>query len=143
MRRFMARVVVGSLAMLLVTVAPAAAGARQAVTMTVTTTFDDAPDAFTATGIPGCESGVVYDGGAHLQFARPVGVFAGYKVFDCGGDNGFVLRLNARFGSSGSTGTWSVVDAWGSAAGMAGAGGLSGEPIENGILDSYAGTVTF
>jgi hypothetical protein len=135
--------VIGSLALLLVAVAPVAAGTRQAVTMTVTTTFDDAPDAFTATGIPGCDSGLVYDGPAHVQFAPPVGVYAGYKIFDCGADNGFVLRLNARFGGSGSTGAWSVVDSWGSAAGMSGSGSLSGDPFDNGILDQYAGTVTF
>ena len=48
--------------------------------MTVTTTFDDNPDAFTATGLPGCDSGLVYDGGAHVQFTPSQGIFAGYKV---------------------------------------------------------------
>ena len=133
---------VALLVVLLIGVAPVVAATRTPVSITVTTTFDDQPDAFVATGIPGCTSGLVYDGGSRLQFTRMQGVFAGYKVFDCGGDSGFVLRLNARFGDDGSLGTWSVIDAWGSAAGMTGSGSLTGEPIQNGIIDSYAGTVT-
>jgi hypothetical protein len=141
-RLFISCLVAGSMLAVL-WIAPVSAASRQDVTMTVTTTFDDDPDAFTATGLPDCSSGLVYDGGAHVQFTRGHGIFAGYKVFDCGSDNGFVVRLNARFGSSGSSGTWAVVDAWGSLAGMWGAGKLMGEPIdENSILDNYWGTVT-
>jgi hypothetical protein len=77
-----------------------------------------------------------------VQFTNALGVFAGYKVFDCGSENGFVVRLNARFGGSGSVGTWSVIDAWGSLAGMSGTGTLTGDPIDGGIIDSYVGTVT-
>jgi hypothetical protein len=142
MRRMFVLTVALGMVLAVVAVGPVSAGSRQAVTMTVTTTFDDNPDAFTATGLPGCGSGLVYDGGAHVQFTPGPGVFAGYKVFDCGSDNGFVVRLNARFGGGGSTGTWAVVDAWGSVAGMWGAGSLSGDPIENGIIDNYWGTVT-
>jgi hypothetical protein len=40
-------------------------------------------------------------------------------------------------------GTWAVVHAWGSLAGMTGAGPLVGDTIDNGILDHYRGTVTF
>jgi hypothetical protein len=140
-RLFISCLVAGSLLAVL-WVAPVAAGSRHDVTMTVTTTFDDNPDAFTATGLPGCGSGLVSDGGGHVEFARGTGVLAGYKVFDCGSDNGFVVRLNARFGGGGSTGTWAVVGAWGSVAGMRGAGRLTGDPIENGIIDNYWGTVT-
>jgi hypothetical protein len=143
MRRMFVLTVALGMVLAVVAVGPVSAGSRQAVTMTVTTTFDDNPDAFTATGLPGCSSGLVYDGGGHVQFTPGPGVFAGYKVFDCGSDNGFVVRLNARFGGGGSTGTWAVVDAWGSVAGMWGAGSLSGDPIENGIIDNYSGTVTF
>lgn len=143
MRRLLMSCLVAGSILAVLGVGPVAAGSRQDVTMTVTTTFDEFPDAFTATGLPGCASGLVYDGGAHLQFTPGPGVFAGYKVFDCGNDNGFVVRLNARFGGSGSTGTWAVVDAWGSVAGMWGAGGLAGDPIEGGIIDNYWGTVTF
>jgi hypothetical protein len=143
MRRMFVLTVALGMVLAFVAVGPVSAGSRQAVTMTVTTTFDDNPDAFTATGLPGCSSGLVYDGGGHVQFTPGPGVFGGYKVFDCGSDNGFVVRLNARFGGGGSTGTWAVVDAWGSVAGMWGAGSLSGDPIENGIIDNYWGTVTF
>lgn len=143
MRRLSGMALLVSVAVLLVAVAPVAAGTRTAVTMSVSTTFDPDADAFTATGIPGCSAGWVSDGGAHLEFKRPLGVFAGYKVFDCGSGTGFVLRLNARFGPDGSVGTWSVVDAWGAAAGMSGAGSLTGSPIGGGILDSYSGTLTF
>lgn len=128
--------------LLMIGAAPVAAGTRTPVTITVTTVFDPAPDAFTATGIPGCSSGLVYDGGAHLEFTRNRGVFAGDKVFDCGGDAGFVLHLSAIFGSGGSVGTWSVIDAWGAAVGISGAGKLSGQPITNGVVDSYTGTIT-
>jgi hypothetical protein len=143
MRRLLLSCLVAGSILAVLGVGPVAAGSRQDVTMTVTTTFDDVPDAFTATGLPGCASGLVYDGGAHLQFTPGPGIFAGYKVFDCGNDNGFVVRLNSRFGSGGSIGTWSVVDAWGSVAGMSGAGKCIGDPIDNGIIDNYAGTVTF
>jgi hypothetical protein len=141
MRRVVALWLVGSAFLLAFGVAPAAAGTRTNVTMTVTTTFDPDPDAFTATGLPGCESGWVTDGGSKVVFTRPTGVFGGFKVFDCGSGNGFVLRLDARFGGAGSTGTWAVVDGWGTFAGMSGSGKLSGAPINGGILDSYVGTV--
>jgi hypothetical protein len=143
MRRLLASCVVAGLILASVAVAPVAAGSRVAVTMTVTTIFDPDPDGFTATGLPGCSTGLVYDGGAKVLFTRGPGVFAGYKVFDCGDDNGFLVRLNARFGGGGSVGTWSVIDAWGSVAGMSGAGKLMGEPLDGGITDNYAGTVTF
>jgi hypothetical protein len=142
MRRLLASCLVAGSIVAVLVVAPVEAGSRQDVTMTVTTTFDPEPDTFTATGLPDCSSGVVYDGGAHVEIRGGPGVFAGYKVFDCGSDTGFVVRLNARFGSGGSVGTWIVIDAWGSLAGMSGAGSLSGEPIENGIIDTYTGTVT-
>jgi hypothetical protein len=144
MRRILAFSVGLGLILTVLFVAPVSAGTRTNVTMTVTTIFDPDPDAFVATGIPGCASGVVYDGGANVRLTRALGMFAGYKVFDCGDDNGFVVFLSARFGPGGSVGTWSVVDAWGSAAGMSGSGKLIGDPIETGgITDNYFGTVTF
>ncbi len=144
MRRILAMSFVLGLLLALAAVTSAVAGTRQAVTMTVTTLFDPDPDGFEATGLPGCTSGTVTDANAKLVFTPAPGIFAGYKVFDCGSDNGFVLRLNARFGPSGATGTWAVVDAWGSLAGMNGSGQLTGEPIGDiGVTDFYTGTVTF
>src|SRR3990172_11842036 len=122
-------------------VAPVAAGARQGVAMTVTTTLDAGPGAFTATGIPGCTSGSVTDANAVVQFIPSGGIYAGDKVFNCGAGNGFVVRLNAQFGSTGAIGSWSVVSSLGSAAGMSGAGKLTGVPFEGGITDYYVGAV--
>ena len=145
MRRVVTLSVVVGMLLAVVAVGPVAAGSREAVTMTVTTTFDEFPDEFTATGIPDCEWGLVYDAGGHVQFTPALGVIGGYKVFDCegGGENGFVVRLNARFGPSGSVGAWAVRDAWGSLAGISGAGRLIGEPLDPGILDNYFGAIVF
>lgn len=129
--------------LLLAMTSAAGAATRTAVTMDVSTTFDEEPDYFTATGIAGCETGVVSDGGAHVQFTPRPGIFAGFKVFECdGSDSGLVARLNARFGEGGSVGSWTIVDAWGSLAGLRGSGSLTGDPIDNGILDHYVGTTT-
>ena len=105
MRRILAFSVLLALVVAVVAVAPAAAGSRVDVTMTVTTIFDDNPDAFVATGIPGCGSGFVSDGNPRAVFTRTHGVFSGYKIFDCGNDNGFVVRLDAKFGPWGSVGS--------------------------------------
>ena len=143
MRKLVELAVALGLVLSAMVVAPVSAGSRQGVTMTVTTTFDEVPDAFSATGIPDCDWGSVYDAGSNLAFTPVQGVFAGVKVFDCedSGENGFVVRLNARFGEGGSVGTWAIVGSWGSLAGLSGAGTLTGDPIENGIIDTYAGTV--
>jgi hypothetical protein len=132
--------------LLTVGVAPAVAAERRSVSIVAATTFDDdIPDGFTTTGLPGCGSGIVENGPVNFAFTPALNNFAGFKVFFCADeDNGFVLRLNARFGEGGSVGTWSVVDAWGSLAGMTGAGSLVGDPISTGgILDQYTGTLTF
>ena len=142
MRRVIMASMLLGLLIAVVAVAPAVAGTRTSVHMEVTTIFDPDPDEFWASGITGCASGFVTDGPAILQFTPAPGIFAGYKVFDCGGGTGFVVRLNARFGPDGAVGTWSVVDAWGAVDGMQGAGKLVGEPIAGGILDIYDGVVT-
>ena len=144
MRKLVAISAAIGLLLAFVVAAPVAAGTRTDVTMTVTTTFDDFPDEFVATGLPDCEWGLVYTEGAMAQFTRTRGVFSGYKVFACEGgeENGFVVRLSARFGESGSIGTWAVVASWGTLAGLSGAGKLSGDPIDGGIIDTYVGTVT-
>ena len=131
--------------LLTVGVAPAVAAQRSSIGIVAATTFDDIPDGFTTTGLPGCASGIVENGPVNFAFNPALNVFAGFKVFFCANEaNGFVLRLNAKFGESGSIGTWSVVDAWGSLAGMSGAGSLVGDLIStSGILDQYTGTVTF
>lgn len=144
MRRLMTLAMVGALLLLAVGVAPVAAGSRTAVQIEVTTSFlDDEPDPFEATGIEGCATGFVTTGNAAFPGTRFFGLFLGYKIFDCGGDSGFLVRLNARFGPDGSVGSWSIVDAWGTVAGLQGAGQLEGVPIDEGvILDVYDGSVT-
>ena len=107
----------------------------------VITTFDDSPDLFTSS-VEGCESGVVVDISPTARYTPWGGVFHGIKSFECeGGSGGFAVRLVARFGENGSTGTWTVVDAWGDYAGAKGSGTLSGVPSEEGIDDYYVGTV--
>ena len=133
---------VAVLALLVIGVAPVSAAARANVHLEVTTTFDAVPDEFVADGIESCTSGTVTDAGGKAIFLRPQGVFVGYKAFDCGGGTGFVVRLNARFGDSGSIGTWAIVDAWGDLAGTQGGGTLVGYPIGGGILDVYDGAFT-
>lgn len=147
MRRLVMIGLAGSLA-LLVVAAPVAAGSRTTVHMEVETVFDPdpenpIPDEFTASGIAGCESGWV-SGGGKVLFTPAPGLFLGYKEFDCGDGTGFVVRLNAQFGPGGSVGTWTVVDSWGSVAGLSGAGKLVGVPLpsgEPGVLDIYDGAV--
>ena len=141
MRRFLAMSAVLVLLFAIVVVAPVSARTRTDVAMTVITVFETDPDAFTADGLSGCESGWVFDGPAHFEITRGPGIFAGYKLFECDETTGFLVRLNARFGPGGAVGTWGVVGAWGDLAGMTGSGRLSGDPIENGIIDNYVGSV--
>lgn len=130
-----------AIALVAVVAAPVGAVSRTSVTMDVPTTFDEEPDHFTATGLPGCSTGVVEGGPANIPVNPRLGVFAGFKVFVCdGSDSGMVVRLNARFGPGGSVGTWAIVDAWGSLDGLRGNGSLTGDPIDNGIFDHYTGT---
>jgi hypothetical protein len=132
---------IAAIALAAIVAAPVGAATRTSVTMDVPTTFDDEPDHFTATGLPDCATGVVEDGGAKVVIGPRLGVFAGFKVFVCdGSDSGLVVRLNARFGPGGSVGSWAIVDAWGSLAGLRGSGTLTGDAIENGIFDHYTGT---
>jgi hypothetical protein len=70
------------------------------------------------------------------------GIFTALRDFQCGGGTGFVVRLRASFANEGSSGTWSIVDAYGDLAGLSGSGKLVGEPVEGGIIDHYNGWVT-
>ena len=110
------------------------------VSVTVQTTFDDQPDAFTST-VPGCEAGLVADEGPRAHYTPWGGTFSGIKRFTCDSGSGFAVRLQARFGEFGSTGRWTLVVAWGDYAGTRGSGSLVGVPFEGGITDAYTGTV--
>ena len=93
--------------------------------------------------LPGCEDGTVINGDGGPHFTPRGGTFVGDKVFTCaGGESGFTIHLTARFGGGGSTGTWTLSDAWGDLAGVKGSGSLVGVIAgENLIDDIYTGAV--
>lgn len=93
--------------------------------------------------LEGCAAGIATDAGAHANFTPWGGVFNGDKAFTCaGGDSGFTLRLKARFGAQGSTGTWVVVEGHGAFADLKGSGTLVGTRVgEAQIDDVYTGTL--
>jgi hypothetical protein len=105
------------------------------------TDFGPAADEFDSS-ILGCTSGTVVDGRGGAHFTPWGGAFVGLKEFTCdGGSSGFTVRLTARFGPGGSTGHWTLVDAWGGLAGLKGSGSLVGIPTgETSIDDVYTGT---
>lgn len=95
--------------------------------------------------LPNCSTGTVEDAeDVAAHFTPWGGVFIGDKVFTCAGDggDGFVLALRARFGSQGSTGSWTVVSGSGDFSGLKGSGSLVGiRTSETSIDDVYTGTV--
>lgn len=136
-----------ALATVLSTVVAVSANAspvREPVQITAFTDFAEGADPFIS-NIEGCGAGLVDNGPTNFAGGPHFGIFAGFKVFECTGpgDDGFILRLNARFDDTGSTGTWSVVQAWGSVAGMRGSGKLAGEPVPGGIEDVFVGSAVF
>ena len=70
-------------------------------------------------------------------------MFSGDKEFTCAGDlSGFTLRLKARFGEGGSTGSWTVVSGWGDLDGLKGSGSLVGIPVSDVAIDDiFTGSV--
>ena len=107
------------------------------------TDFTSDVSEFDAT-LDGCESGTVVNGeNATAHFTPWGGVFNGDKEFTCaGGLSGFTLRLRARFGGDGSTGSWTVASGWGALDGLKGSGTLTGVVASEVILDDiYTGSV--
>lgn len=131
---------VGPLVAAVVLTAPAQAADRFAVELADTQGFEGLPGSFTST-IPGCPTGSSTTERAMVQL-RP-GVFRGTRTFTCDSGIGSVtVNLSARFGDDGSVGTWAVTSGTGAFSGVRGAGRLVGTPLPDGILDTYAGTVT-
>jgi hypothetical protein len=123
-------------------VAPvSAAPVRFPVDVVVHTDFSAEVSAFEG-NIPGCETGTVVNGDrSRTHFTPWGGVFVGVKEFTCaGGEGGVDVRLNARFGELGSTGSWTVIDAWGSLEGVKASGSLVGVYTEIGVDDRYTGS---
>lgn len=124
------------------TASPAAAApSGMPVQIVAHTSFSSEVSAFESS-LPGCEAGTVVNGDVFLNQTPWGGVFSGSKVFSCGDDeSGFVIRLRARFGADGSSGSWSLVDGWGELDGIDGSGSLVGIPTPDGIDDVYTGSV--
>jgi len=120
---------------------PAAAG--DAVHIEAETPFEPGVSGTFESTLQGCETGAVDNGPARLAGSARFGIFNGFKVFTCAGDEGgFVVRLHATFDETGSTGTWAIVDSWGSQAGLHGSGTLVGVPQgPDALLDIYDGTL--
>ena len=97
---------------------------------------------FTST-IEGCSSGTVSNGPFRIGGGpgTDFGKFNGFKVFECADGGGFVVRLLAKFGEGGSTGTWAIVDGWDGYEDLHGSGTLVGTPTSTGINDVYDGTL--
>lgn len=104
--------------------------------------FQGGGSTFTST-IEDCESGTVSNGPFRLGGGpgSSFGTFNGFKVFECADGGGFVVRLQAKFNESGSTGTWAIVDGWDGFEDLHGAGVLVGTPTSTGINDVYDGTL--
>lgn len=121
----------------------AAAGAAPVgypVDVVVHTEIGGGPNDFEG-NIPGCETGTVLDVDPRATFTPWGGVFKGDKEFTCdSGNGGFTVQLNARFGEPGSTGSWTLVDAWGLYEGVKGSGKLTGTYTDLGIDDRYTGS---
>jgi hypothetical protein len=126
------------------TAAPAVAVPSGAPVHIVAHTSLESPAAAFESSLVGCASGTVVNGGnAQAHFTPWGGVFNGDKEFTCtGGLSGFTLRLKARFGQGGSTGSWTAVDGWGDLAGFKGSGSLVGIPVSDVAIDDvYSGSV--
>ena len=118
----------------------AASAVGTPTTVLAHTRFDGEPSLF-ASSLPGCTTGTVSDGMAHVQFNRAHNVFNGAKVFACSsGIGGFTLQVNATFDGNGSTGAWAVIGSWGSQARLTGQGTLVGTLSPVGIDDLYTGS---
>lgn len=119
----------------------AAAPVGYSVVITANTDFGAGSSAFTS-NLPGCATGTVVDANSAAHFTPWGGSFVGQKVFTCSGEgSGFTIRLKARFGEGGSTGTWTLASSFGDLAGLKGSGSLVGIPSPIGIDDVYTGSV--
>jgi hypothetical protein len=134
--------IVAAVASVVVAAPAVAAPVGYSVEITAHTDFTT-PDASTfESNLTGCEDGTVVTGPPRGSFTPWGGTFIGTKEFTCtGGESGFTIRLTARFGGGGSTGTWTLADAWGDLAGAKGSGSLVGIPTsDTSIDDIYTGT---
>jgi len=122
---------------------PAEAATRVPVHVEAIQGVEEGSATFTS-DIEGCESGTTTDLMIQFALARPHGVFLGIRRFDCAVGGGFTVRLTATFTESGSSGSWSIVDGYGSLDRVRGSGKLIGVPGpgEEQITDIYMGVLT-
>ena len=144
MRTSLLAVTVGAATLLapFATVTAAQAAQGEPVTIVAHTSFESEVSDFESS-LADCDSGTVVNGDdVKASFTPWGGVFIGSKEFTCTGDaSGFTLRLKARFGGDGSTGTWTVVDGWGAFEGLKGSGSLVGTPVSDVVIDDvYTGS---
>lgn len=118
------------------------AQAAEPVTIDADESFQGGGSTFTST-IEGCESGTVSNGSFRIGGGpgTSFGTFNGFKFFECADGGGFVVRLQAKFDDSGSTGTWAIVGGWDGFEDLHGTGTLVGTPTSTGINDVYDGTL--
>jgi hypothetical protein len=124
--------------------APAVAAPTGTPVHIVAHTSAESPSAAFESSLVGCESGTVVNGdNSQAHFTPWGGVFNGDKEFTCaGGLSGFTLRLKARFGGGGSTGSWTAVGGWGELDGLKGSGSLVGISVSDTAIDDiYTGSV--
>jgi hypothetical protein len=142
-------IVIASLTLVVVAAPATAATPPTPVTITGTVIFPESGPAtgtFTASA-PLCPSGTievlggVFVGFQSNQFAR-IGV---RQLFTCNdGSGSFVLQLTVRLDPTGTTTfRWSVLSGTGDYAKLHGTGTGTGAPIQDGIVDTYTGTVHF
>jgi len=122
----------------LVPMVPAAAA--EPVHIEASEPFVEGGQATFVSNLDGCESGTGDNGRISVAGTPSFGVFNGFKHFTCADGRTFTIRLQAKFGDGGSSGTWAFVGGP-----YAGSGTLVGIPFPEeqgpGILDVYEGTL--
>ena len=117
----------------------APASAAQPVHIEASEPFDGSQATFVS-NLDGCESGTVSNGRISVAGTPLFGIFNGFKHFTCADGSEFTIRLQARFGEGGSTGTWAFVG--GTYSGRGTLVGIPFDPSEGeGITDVYDGTL--
>ena len=117
----------------------APASAAEPVHIEASEPFDGSQATFVS-NLEGCGSGTVENGTFSASGSARFGIFNGFKHFTCADGSEFTVRLQARFGDAGSTGTWAFVG--GTYRGNGTLVGIPFEPSEGeGITDIYDGTL--
>src|SRR4029078_10370664 len=141
-RRIGALAVGALLALLAISPAAAAGGARVSITINAL-----AVETFTTTGGALCPWGTATTDFGHFGGSANsrAGSFHLTKELTCGDGTGtFTIRVHAAtlFGSPTDQGGWSVAGGTGDYANLSGGGSLVGTYVDGGIIDLYTGSVS-